>query len=224
MTYRVRVWDLPTRVFHWALAACVIALVVTGQIGGSAMDWHFRLGYAVLTLLLFRLAWGLVGGHWSRFSSFLYAPSTVLRYLRGQGGPELSTGHNPLGAGSVFALLFFLLVQVATGLISDDEIASSGPLTSLVPSTWVSQATWYHHSVGKLVLIVLVALHVAAILFYLLRKRQNLVRSMLLGDKEVEQALPSSRDDVRTRLLAIVLLAVCAGLVSLLLKLAPAGY
>ena len=224
MTYRVRVWDLPTRVFHWALAACVIALVVTGQIGGSAMDWHFRLGYAVLTLLLFRLAWGLVGGHWSRFSSFLYAPSTVLRYLRGQGGPELSTGHNPLGAGSVFALLFFLLVQVATGLISDDEIASSGPLTSLVPSTWVSQATWYHHSVGKLVLIVLVALHVTAILFYLLRKRQNLVRPMLLGDKEVEQALPSSRDDVRTRLLAIVLLAVCAGLVSLLLKLAPAGY
>lgn len=224
MTHRVRVWDLPTRVFHWALAACVIALVVTGQIGGSAMDWHFRLGYAVLTLLLFRLAWGLVGGHWSRFSSFLYAPSTLLRYLRGQGGPELSTGHNPLGAGSVFALLFFLLAQVATGLISDDEIATSGPLTSLVPSTWVSQATWYHHSVGKLVLIVLVALHVAAILFYLLRKRQNLVRPMLLGDKEVEHALPSSRDDVRTRLLAIVLLAVCAGLVSLLLKLAPTGY
>lgn len=224
MTHQVRVWDLPTRVFHWTLAVCVISLVVTGQIGGSAMDWHFRFGYTVLTLLLFRLAWGLVGGHWSRFSSFLYAPSTVLRYLRGQGGPELSTGHNPLGAGSVFALLFFLLVQVATGLISDDEIASSGPLTSLVPSTWVSQATWYHHSVGKLVLIVLVALHVAAILFYLLRKRQNLVRPMLLGDKEVEQALPSSRDDVRTRLLAIVLLAVCAGLVSLLLKLAPAGY
>lgn len=224
MTHQVRVWDLPTRIFHWTLAVCVISLVVTGQIGGSAMDWHFRFGYAVLTLLLFRLAWGLVGGHWSRFSSFLYAPSTLLRYLRGQGGPELSTGHNPLGAGSVFALLFFLLVQVATGLISDDEIASSGPLTSLVPSTWVSQATWYHHSVGKLVLIVLVALHVAAILFYLLRKRQNLVRPMLLGDKEVEQALPSSRDDARTRLLAIVLFAVCAGLVSLLLKLAPAGY
>lgn len=224
MTHKVRVWDLPTRVFHWTLAACVIALVVTGQIGGSAMDWHFRLGYVVLTLLLFRLAWGLVGGHWSRFSSFLYAPSTLLRYLRGQGGPELSTGHNPLGAGSVFALLLFLLVQVATGLISDDEIATSGPLTSLVPGTWVSQATWYHTSIGKLVLIVLVALHVAAILFYFLRKRQNLVRPMLLGDKEVEQALPSSRDDVRTRLLAIVLLAVCAGLVALLLKLAPVGY
>jgi len=224
MTYRVRVWDLPTRIFHWTLMVCVIASVVTGQIGGAAMDWHFRLGYVVLTLLLFRLGWGLVGGHWSRFSSFLYAPSTLLRYLRGQGGPELSTGHNPLGAGSVFALLFFLLAQVATGLISDDEIATSGPLTSLVPGAWVSQATWYHHSVGKLVLIVLVALHVAAILFYLWRKRVNLVRPMLLGDKETEQLLPSSRDDARARLLAAVLLAICASLVGLLLKLAPGGY
>ncbi|HCY16291.1 MAG: cytochrome B [Curvibacter sp. GWA2_64_110] len=224
MTHQVRVWDLPTRIFHWALAACVVASVVTGQVGGAAMDWHFRIGYAVLALLLFRLGWGLVGGHWSRFSSFLYSPSTLLRYLRGQGGPELSVGHNPLGAGSVFALLFFLLAQVATGLISDDEIASSGPLTSLVPGTWVSQATWYHSSIGKLVLIGLVALHLAAIVFYLWRKRENLVRPMLLGDKEVEQLQPSSRDDARTRLLALVLLAICAGLVALLLKLAPGGY
>lgn len=224
MTHQVRVWDLPTRIFHWALAACVVASVVTGQVGGAAMDWHFRIGYAVLALLLFRLGWGLVGGHWSRFSSFLYSPSTLLRYLRGQGGPELSVGHNPLGAGSVFALLFFLLAQVATGLISDDEIASSGPLTSLVPGTWVSQATGYHSSIGKLVLIGLVALHLAAIVFYLWRKRENLVRPMLLGDKEVEQLQPSSRDDARTRLLALVLLAICAGLVALLLKLAPGGY
>lgn len=224
MTYRVRVWDLPTRMFHWALVLCVIALVITGQMGGAAMNWHFRLGYVVLTLLLFRLGWGLIGGHWSRFSSFLYAPSILLRYLRGQGGPELSTGHNPLGAGSVFALLFFLLAQVATGLISDDEIATSGPLTSLVSNAWVSQATWYHRDVGKLVLIALVALHVAAILFYLWRKHVNLVRPMLLGDKEVEQPLPSSRDDARARLLAAALVALCAGLVGLLLKLAPGGY
>lgn len=224
MTYRIRVWDLPTRIFHWALVVCVVALVVTAQIGGAAMDWHFRLGYVVLTLLLFRLGWGLVGGHWSRFSTFLYAPSTLLRYLRGQGGPELSTGHNPLGAGSVFALLLFLLAQVATGLISDDEIATSGPLTSLVSSAWVSQATWYHRDVGKLALIVLVILHVTAILFYLWRKRVNLIRPMLTGDKEAAQRVPASRDDARTRLLAVVLLAICASLVGLLLKLAPGGY
>lgn len=224
MTHQVRVWDLPTRLFHWALAVCVVALVVTGQVGGAAMDWHFRFGYAVLTLLLFRLGWGLVGGRWSRFSSFLYPPSTLLRYLRGQGGPELSIGHNPLGAGSVFALLFFLLAQVATGLISDDEIAASGPLSNRVPGTWVSQATWYHSSIGKWVLIGLVTLHLTAIVFYLWRKRENLVRPMLLGDKEVDRPVPASRDDARTRLLAVVLLALCAGLVALLLKLAPGGY
>jgi len=224
MSHKVRVWDLPTRIFHWALVVCVLALVTTGQVGGAAMDWHFRFGYAVLSLLLFRICWGLAGGRWSRFSSFLYAPSTLLRYLRGQGGPELSTGHNPLGAGSVFALLFFLLAQVATGLISDDEIATSGPLTSLVSSALVSQATFYHHSIGKLLLIVLVGLHVGAILFYLWRKRENLVRPMLLGDKEVDQPLPSSRDDALSRLLAAVLYAICVGLVLLMLKLAPGSF
>lgn len=224
MSYTIRVWDLPTRVFHWALLACVIGLVVTGQIGGTAMDWHFRFGYAVLSLLLFRLLWGLFGGHWSRFANFLYSPAALLRYLRGQSPPESSVGHNPLGALSVFAMLLFLLLQVGSGLISDDEIATSGPLTSLVSSSLVSQATWYHRAVGKPILIVLVLLHVAAIVFYLWRKRQNLVRPMLLGDKALAQPVPASRDDARSRLLAVVLFLISTGLVWWLLQLAPAGY
>jgi cytochrome b len=165
MSYKVRVWDLPTRIFHWALVFCVIGLIVTGQVGGSAMDWHFRLGYTVLALLLFRLVWGLVGGHWSRFSSFLFSPASVIRYLRGQTSVPYTTGHNPLGAGTVFAMLLFLLLQVGTGLVSDDEIASSGPLTRFVSASLVSQATAYHKEVGKVILLVLIALHVAAILF-----------------------------------------------------------
>lgn len=219
MSYQVRVWDLPTRLFHWSLATGVVALVVTAQLG--YMAWHFRLGYAVLTLLLFRLAWGLVGGRWSRFSSFLYGPSTLLRYLRGEGDATLSTGHNPLGALSVLALLLFLLGQVATGLISDDEIAASGPLTSLVPGAWVSLASSYHRTVGKLVLILLVSLHVAAILYYFWRKRQNLIRPMLTGDKMLPAPAPPSRDDARSRGLAILLLLICVGLVAGLLQLAP---
>lgn len=224
MSHTIRVWDLPTRVFHWTLLACVIGLVITGNIGGTAMDWHFRFGYAVLALLLFRLLWGLFGGHWSRFANFLYSPATLLRHLRGQSAPESSVGHNPLGALSVFAMLLFLLVQVASGLISDDEIATSGPLTSLVSSSLVSQATWYHTEVGKPILIVLVLLHVAAIVFYRWRKRQNLLRPMLLGDKEVAQPVPASRDDARSRLLALVLFLLCVGLVRGLLQLAPASY
>src|SRR5512133_1633527 len=108
MSNKVRVWDLPTRCFHWALVLCLVALLTTAQIGGDAMAWHFRSGYAVLSLLLFRLIWGVVGGKWSRFSSFLYAPAAVLAYLQGRGRPEHSIGHNPLGAASVFALLGFL--------------------------------------------------------------------------------------------------------------------
>ena len=100
MAHRIRVWDLPTRLFHWLLALCVVGLVVTGKVGGAAMDWHARLGYAVLALLLFRLAWGFIGGHWSRFATFLYAPRSVGAYLAGRGHPDHLVGHNPLGAGS----------------------------------------------------------------------------------------------------------------------------
>ena len=119
MSRLVRIWDLPTRIFHWTLVACVIGLVLSAEF--DFMDWHFRLGYTVLALLLFRLVWGVAGGHWSRFSSFLYSPTTVRRYLRGQGEPAHSAGHSPTGALSVYALLLFLGVQVASGLFSDDE-------------------------------------------------------------------------------------------------------
>jgi cytochrome b len=95
MSASVRVWDLPTRLFHWLLVASVLALVTTAQIGGAAMAWHFRFGYTVLSLLMFRIVWGLVGGRWSRFKAFLYSPATVLRYIKGQSEPEHSIGHNP---------------------------------------------------------------------------------------------------------------------------------
>lgn len=215
--HTIRVWDLPTRLFHWALALCVVGLLVTGNIGGNWMNWHLRLGYAVLTLLLFRFVWGLVGGHWSRFSSFLYAPSTVWRYLRGQARPEHSVGHSPLGALSVWALLFILLAQVGSGLFSDDEIAFFGPLVSLVSGDVVSQATSYHKNIGKFLVLGLVVLHLAAILFYKLVKKVSLVQPMVLGDKQLPHALtaalPSAQDTWRTRLLALVVLVVCAAIV-----------
>lgn len=214
----VRVWDLPTRLFHWTLVLCVVGLVITSQIGGAAMVWHFRLGYSVLALLLFRAAWGLVGGHWSRFRAFIYSPATVWRYLRGHGLIEHSVGHTPPGSLSVFALLGFLLAQVATGLMSDDEISNAGPLTQYLSNATVTLATWYHKEVGKLILILLVLLHVGAIVFYLVRKRQNLVRAMIRGDKQVPADVPQSRDDARTRVLAALLMLACAALVYWLLK------
>ena len=147
----VRVWDLPTRVFHWLLAGLVVFSVVTAYIGGNAMVWHMRSGFAIFTLLAFRLVWGFVGGHWSRFRAFVYAPSTSLRYLRGESLPHEHhhVGHNPLGAGSVFALLGILALQVATGLIADDEIATTGPLIKYVSSATSSLATSWHKNYGQ---------------------------------------------------------------------------
>ena len=211
--HTVRVWDLPTRLFHWALAACVIGLVITANVGGNLMEWHGRLGYAVLSLLLFRIVWGFVGGHWSRFGSFLYGPAAVMAYLRGKARPEHKVGHNPLGMLSVFALIAVLLLQVSTGLFSDDEIAFTGPLVGLVSGDTVSQATSYHKSVGKLMLIALVAVHVLAILYYKWVKKDNLVRPMVLGDKLVPVPVPSARDTVASRVLALGVWALCAGVV-----------
>ena len=218
MSNVVRVWDLPTRVFHWALVCAVIGLITSAQIGGDAMAWHFRFGYAVMSLLLFRILWGLTGGHWSRFASFIYSPATILGYLKGQGKPEHAIGHNPLGSLSVFAMLAILLLQVGSGLFSDDEIAAAGPFVSLAPSAWVSLATHYHAEIGKLILLGLELLHVGTILFYRFKKGENLVKPMINGDKETPLTMLSSRDDSKSRLLAAALFLACAALVAYLVQ------
>ncbi|MFN0186074.1 MAG: cytochrome b/b6 domain-containing protein [Aquabacterium sp.] len=220
-TMAVRVWDLPTRLFHWALVLAVIGLVITGKVGGNALVWHMRLGYVVFALLGFRIVWGLVGGHWSRFASFVHGPGTVLRYLRGAARPgeHLDVGHNPLGAGSVLAMLLILALQVASGLVVDDEIAVTGPLNKFVSSAMAGQATAWHKGPGQWLIFALVGLHVAAILFYRFKRREDLVTPMLRGDKQLEPGTPAARDDTRSRLTAALLLALWAIAVWLVVRL-----
>ncbi|MEJ8845728.1 cytochrome b/b6 domain-containing protein [Variovorax rhizosphaerae] len=204
-----RIWDLPTRLFHWALAAAVVGLLATGMSG--IMEWHFRLGYTVLALLLFRLLWGFVGGRWSRFASFIYSPRWVLAYLRGRSHPDHLVGHSPLGALSVFAVLGMLVLQVCTGLFSDDEISASGPLTRFVSNAFVSLASQWHAVFGKWGVIALVSLHVLAVLYYVLVKRQRLVGPMISGDKLLTGLrVAESRDTTSTRFTALVLFVLCA--------------
>jgi cytochrome b len=211
-----RVWDLPTRVFHWTLALAVVLLVVTGHVGGNALEWHMRSGYLVFTLLLFRLLWGFVGGRWSRFSTFVHAPGTLARYLRGEAGAgeHLDVGHNPLGGWSVFALLAVLAVQVGTGLVADDEIATTGPLNRLVSNATAEKATGWHTEGGQWLLIGLVTLHVGAILFHRFHHDQDLVNPMLTGDKALPAGTPASTDNLPTRALALLLVAASAGVVA----------
>ena len=217
----VRVWDLPTRLFHWALVVALIAQVITGKIGGAAMTWHFRIGYCIFALIVFRLVWGFVGGHWSRFASFIYGPARVLRYLRNRhaAGDLFHVGHNPLGSASVFAKLAILIVQVATGLIGDDEIANIGPLNRFVSTATGVAATAWHKGAGFGIILVLVVLHVLAIVFYRVRKKQDLIGPMFSGDKRLPGAVPASADDRMSRVRALAIVLASAGLVAAVVKL-----
>ncbi len=218
----VRIWDLPTRLFHWALAACIVGSFATAWTGGNAMVWHGRLGYAVAALLLFRLAWGLIGGRWSRFASFWPTPARLRRYLRGQARPEDVAGHNPLGAFSVLAMLAALMAQVGTGLFSDDEIGFSGPLSGTVSGAVVKAASRYHKGWGEPLLIALIVLHLLAITVYAVRGN-NLVRPMLSGDKHLPsgESVRPAADGFGRRLTALIVLALAAALVWWVVSSAP---
>ncbi len=209
----VRVWDLPTRAFHWLLVLALIGLVISGKLGGNAMVWHVRFGLVVFTLLGFRLVWGLVGGRWSRFASFIYAPATLWRYLRGSARPgeHLEVGHNPLGAFSVFALIAVLLAQVATGLVADDEIATTGPLNRHVANATGLQASAWHTHWGLWLLGALVLLHLLAIAVYW-RRGRNLITPMISGDKPLPADVPPATDSIGSRALAALVLAGFAAL------------
>lgn len=215
LIYRVRVWDLPTRLFHWALVACVTGSVISAKLGGNAMVWHLRLGYAVLALLVFRLLWGVVGGRWSRFARFVQGPAALWRYLRGQprAGDHFEVGHNPLGAFSVLAMLAWLLLQVGSGLIADDEIAITGPLVRFVSGELSLRWTAYHAGYGQWGLYLLVGLHLAAILYYRAVRKTDLITPMFSGDKRLPAAVPPARDSLGTRALAALLLLACAAAV-----------
>ena len=206
----VRIWDLPTRVFHVLLAVLVMAAIVTAEVGGAWMPWHLRCGEAVLTLLAFRWAWGLAGGRWSRFANFLPGPTRLVRALRGRAGAHERIGHNAFGALSVWAFLLLLSVQVATGLVADDDVDTVGPLNAHVGHRLAKSASRWHAGWGADLILALIALHVLAIAWYTLRRREPLLRAMWSGDKPLPPATPASRDDAVSRLAALAIWLVAA--------------
>jgi cytochrome b len=184
---RIRIWDLPTRVFHWALVAAVLVAVVTGQVGGDWMPVHGIAGLTILGLVVFRLVWGVIGSTHSRFVSFAPTPRKVVAYLRGR---WRGVGHNPLGAISVLLLLGLLAAQAGSGLFSNDDIAFTGPWAASIGEALSSRLTGLHHQLAD-VLLILIGLHVAAIAAYLLLKKDNLVKPMVTGYKAVESGEPT---------------------------------
>jgi cytochrome b len=207
VTAPVRVWDLPTRLFHWALVALVSFSVVTVKLGGFWMDWHMRSGYAILALVLFRILWGFAGSRYALFSSFVRRPSEVIGYLRGQ--VEHGAGHSPLAAVSVLVLLAVLLAQATTGLFSNDDIATDGPLARFVTKD-TSDAITSLHRLNLWVLAALVAAHVGAVAFHLVALGENLIPPMLSGVKKLPPQHAHAAGGPTPHARALVLLAVAA--------------
>ena len=220
----IRVWDLPIRLFHWLLVLCIIGSITSVNLGGNAMEWHAYFGYSVLTLLIFRMTWGFVGSTHARFSSFFPNREKILNYLKGKAPSVL--GHNPLGALSVFTLLIVLSVQALTGLFVDDEIAFQGPLAKYVPNSVVSILSQIHEG-NQVVIYTLIAIHIAAIIYYKKFKGEDLITPMISGDKEIDPSeeanyLPSdlgraSKDGALQRGIALVLLSLIAVVVGYLI-------
>lgn len=177
---QARLWDAPVRIIHWLL---VVLIGFSWWASDDHLAWHRWSGYAILGLVAFRIYWGFAGGGAARFSQFVKGPRTTVSYLAtlSNRAPSTTAGHNPLGALSVIAILGLLVVQVTTGLFSVDiDAFESGPLSDRV-SYETGRAFAEIHELSFRSIQAMVALHVAAVLFYLIWKRTNLIRPMITG-------------------------------------------
>jgi cytochrome b len=211
------VWDLPVRITHWLLVVCVAGCWATHYAGVEWFEWHRRLGYGALVLVAFRIVWGFVGTRHARFANFLRGPRAIVAYLRS--GRE-TTGHNPLGALGVVALLGLLGSQAATGLFANDEIMNAGPFYGWIAPESSNRLTSLHRANSDW-LLAMIALHVLAVGWYALVRRRALLRAMLTGRKD-ERLVPVAEAISGSRLpLALLIVAALAGALALGVSAAP---
>jgi len=214
------VWDLPTRLFHWFLAFCFAGAWISHEMGVGGFQIHKYFGYTIMTLVLWRVAWGVLGTRYARFSSFVKGPRAVFRYLgtgeekQGAAGP----GHNPAGGWAILAMLALLAAQAGSGLGNGGELLMEGPWYHTLPGTYRNLAH-ETHELGFNLLLGLVGLHLAAVLFYRVRHGRKLVSAMVTGRQETGPGTPEISSHGLWR--ALVLLALCAGLVWALVSAAP---
>ncbi|WP_100639738.1 cytochrome b/b6 domain-containing protein [Marinobacter salexigens] len=202
----ISLWDLPTRLFHWLLVIAVTGALVSVSLGGTWMLWHERFGIAIVGLISFRLAWGIVGSTYARFSQFVPGPFSIAAYLKGE---WQGLGHNPLGALSVLAMLGLLGFQAVTGLFATDAIAFNGPLYRAVSSGWNDTITSWH-KLTEWFIYGLIGLHIVSAFFYTLVKKDNLITPMISGRKKVSKEHGEERTG--------------GGLIALIIALAVAAF
>lgn len=182
----IKVWDTPTRLFHWSLTIGVVLCWLSMH--QRWLDLHLYSGYFVLFLLIFRLIWGIAGSRTSRFIDFVVWPLHALKYLKNtiSGEVKFHAGHNPAGGWMVVAMLLLILIQIATGLFSNDDIGFSGPLADIVTkdrSDWATQL----HALLFNSLLAFIWLHLVAVFFYYFVNLQNLIKSIITGEKTIDE-------------------------------------
>ena len=214
----VKVWDLPTRLFHWILVMLMIAQWLTAE-NDSTIQYHIWGGYTVLVLVLFRVIWGFAGSDTARFRDFIRGPGAALAYVKAllRGETPLYLGHNPMGGWSIVAMLVLLLIQAGTGLFANDDITTEGPLYG-----WVSKGTsdWLTtiHKFNFNLLLLVIAVHISAVLFYLFVKRENLIHPMLSGRKHLPPDMVGQAPRIVSPWLGLAVLAVAVAAVWLLVR------
>ena len=207
--YVISVWDISIRLFHWLLVAGIGFQWFSGQEGGNIMTWHIYNGCCMLGLILYRLIWGVIGSPYARFSSFLKGPSNTLIYLKGflKGKKHDYPGHNPLGGWMVIVLMLLVLTQGFSGLFSSDDIFTEGPFYSFVSSKTSEFFTSIHH-LSFDILLGAIALHIFAVAYHGIIKKEPLIKSMLTGKKLLHQP---SNANTRPNYLRMFISASTAG-------------
>jgi cytochrome b len=215
------IWDLPVRIFHWALVLAVLGSWLTYKL--DAFAWHVWFGYSVLVLTASRIVWGFVGPRHARFASFERSPAVIARHARSlfkPGSAEHYAGHNPLGALMVLTFLALLLLQGAAGLFANDDIANTGPLYGYVSDATSDTLARVHKLLAKL-LWVAVWIHVAAVLVYALMRRVNLVGPMFTGRKHEPWLTPADEIAGSELWRALLIVAACAAVLYCVIASAP---
>ncbi|RLV61493.1 cytochrome B [Parashewanella curva] len=210
----VKVWDVPTRLFHWSLVVLMGLLWWSGENG--EMELHQIFAYSLVSILIFRVIWGIIGSDSARFSQFVVHPVKTLKYisqLKNKKAPEFA-GHNPVGGYMVIALVLIISFQFGTGLFTTDDIFTEGPLYSLVSEDVASLLTWLHKNTFNLILG-LIVLHVIAVIIHTI-KGENLVPAMFHGKKYLSEQ-PSKPLSFRSSFVGLTILATILGIIGYIL-------
>jgi len=212
------VWDLPVRIIHWSLLISVAGAWLTRELEGDWFVWHTRFGYAVLVLVLTRVIWGFLGTRHARFAQFVKGPKAILAHLRGTSPNPV--GHNSLGALMILAMLAMLLVQAITGLFANDQVFETGPLFGYVTIETSDRLTSLHKQLFDWIAGA-IAVHVAAALFYLWIRRENLILPMITGRKAVESVPEEDRISSSRLWLAIIVASIVGAILAWVVRSAP---